>query len=46
VHLVGVIIRIYHDARSPERQTAAVPAVTLILKEYVYSRCNLVLQRM
>jgi len=24
VHLVGFIIRIYHDARSPERQTDSV----------------------
>jgi len=29
VHLVGFIIRIYHDARSPERQTwlACIPRV-------------------
>ena len=40
VHLVGFIIRIYHDARSPERQTLCVPvylkAVLLNIKELIH----------
>ena len=31
VHLVGFIIRIYHDARSPERQTAVILSYRLIV---------------
>ena len=34
VHLFGFIIRIYHDARSPERQIRRIPCVFLAFREH------------
>ena len=34
MHLVGFIIRIYHDARSPERHTRIVPKIQLGTKTF------------
>ena len=37
VHLVGFIIRIYHDARSPEGQTQNVVIICAYIYIYIYS---------
>ena len=34
MHLVGFIIRIHHDARSPERQTRIVPKIQVGTKTF------------
>jgi hypothetical protein len=36
LRLVGFVIRIYHDARSPERQICSIPPVNLY---YIYHCC-------
>jgi len=38
VHIVGVIIRIYHDARSPERQEKFVTESPLLIVPLVMAR--------
>ena len=38
VHLVGFITRIYHDARSPERQNNVLCTVQTIVNEYFHAQ--------
>jgi len=43
VHLIGFIIRIYHDARSSECQIRAITTVTETVKSVrKYKKCGLV----
>ena len=44
MHLVGLIIRIYHDARSPERQILAVVYVHVAVVTKRYQVISLQLQ--
>jgi hypothetical protein len=41
VHLVGFVIRIYHDARSSECQIFRAQLLIITLKFYCFGYCNL-----